>query len=354
MFLEYSKIVSPIDGDRPCGDDIRTNPSHRELYYRIKDARNTARGVERNAAPGDPLSLAQEWREVNSLGTRILTSISKDIEILAWIAEAQIRLNGYSGLRDAFSASTALFDKYWDEIHSVSCDSVEEKIAPLAGLNGINGEGTLVPAIRLASLVPGTGFARHALWDYQLAQRAGEEERRERLQAAVKDAGSAAMASHLADVTKCVEAFDALAAVLDACCGEHAPPSANTRNTLLESAAAIRILAGLSDEVPQTPGHPDGGNHIAAGGQVAATAFGGVRVATVESREDAFETLLAVAHYFRRTEPHSPISMSIETLVRRGRMDFSELLADLLPDPQARKAILTAAGIQPTGSELGT
>ncbi|MNX84625.1 hypothetical protein D3C86_1164340 [compost metagenome] len=69
----------------------------------------------------------------------------------------------------------------------------------------------------------------------------------------------------------------------------------------------------------------------------------------ISSRDEAFETLLSVARYFRRTEPHSPISLSIETLVRRGRMDFSELLAELLPETQARNAVLTAAGIKPGG-----
>lgn len=74
---------------------------------------------------------------------------------------------------------------------------------------------------------------------------------------------------------------------------------------------------------------------------------------SIGSREEAFELLLAVARYFRRTEPHSPISMAIETMVRRGRMDFSELLAELLPEQQARNAVLTAAGIQPKSNKSG-
>jgi type VI secretion system protein ImpA len=73
----------------------------------------------------------------------------------------------------------------------------------------------------------------------------------------------------------------------------------------------------------------------------------------IRSREEAFELLIAVARYFRRTEPHSPISMSIETLVRRGRMDFFELLAELLPEQQTRNAVLTAAGIQPVADKGG-
>jgi type VI secretion system protein ImpA len=45
--------------------------------------------------------------------------------------------------------------------------------------------------------------------------------------------------------------------------------------------------------------------------------------------------------------------MSIETLVRRGRMDFSELLAELLPEQHTRNAVLTAAGIKPATDKGG-
>jgi type VI secretion system protein ImpA len=34
-------------------------------------------------------------------------------------------------------------------------------------------------------------------------------------------------------------------------------------------------------------------------------------------------------------------------------MDFSELLAELLPEAQVRNAVLTAAGIKPSGESNG-
>lgn len=349
MLAERGDIEKKLNGDSPCGINIRNDPNYSEIYYKIKDARSSARSLERNVGPGEPMRLAPEWHDVNNFGLQILESVSKDIEILAWVAEAQIRLNGFAGLRDLFLSCCSLFAEHWDDIHSVETDDVGEKVGPLAGLNGVSGEGTLIQAIRLAPLVPGAGFARFTLWDYQLAQRENEIERREMLYDEAQDVGQAAMAAHLETVTGCIEAYERLVRILDERCGEAAPPSANTRNVLLEAAAAIRVLGGLSDEVQVAPAIDDAGGEEATPDRAGlADGAGGERLPhAITSREEAFEILLSVARFFRRSEPHSPISMSIETLVRRGRMDFSELLTELLPEPQARKAVLTAAGIQP-------
>ncbi|MCO4318072.1 type VI secretion system protein TssA [Phyllobacterium sp. 21LDTY02-6] len=350
--MNVSEIISPLGPGLPCGEDIRVSPQFKELYFTIKDARNSARSAERSIAPGEPVRLTQSWHEVNDLGLQILVSQSKDIEILAWLAEAQLRLRGFEGLKDVFAATASLLDNYWDELHSIGHDDVAEKLAPLAGLNGISGEGALIPAIRLSPLVPNVPFGQHTLWDYQLAQRANETGRRNALYEAASEAGVAAMSAHLGILNECMAAFDNLVSVLDRRCGDTAPPSSNTRNVLAEAASAIRVLGGITVDVPVDAVQEE---HIADGNGSAALAAAPIsaRAVAIGTREEAFEVLLSVARYFRVTEPHSPISMSIETLVRRGRMDFSELLTELLPEPQVRMAVMTAAGIQPDVENKG-
>ncbi len=276
---------------------------------------------------------------------------------MAWLAEAQLRLRGFEGLRDVYEGAASLLDNYFDSLHSIGDDDFEERFAPLAGLNGVGGEGTIIQAIRLTSLIPGGKFAQFSLWDFQLSQRAGEGDRREALQQAATEAGVAQMSGHLKVLTECIAAFDRLVAILDARCGDQAPPSSNTRSVLQEAASAIRVLAGIEAAVPASelppPHKPDLHPANANEAETEALRPRPVTAETIRSREEAFELLATVARYFRRTEPHSPISMSIETLVRRGRMDFSELLAELLPEQQMRNAVLTAAGIQPSSDRGG-
>lgn len=184
--------------------------------------------------------------------------------------------------------------------------------------------------LRLAPLIPGGKFGEHSLWDFQLAQRPNESKRREELYRLASEAGVAAMSSHLAEVNACLSSFDAIMAVLSERCGQSAPPSSNIRNTLIEAAAAIRTLGGREQEpapVEQTAAAIPGTND---NGQPA------VRTPTtspegISSRDEAFETLLSVARYFRRTEPHSPISLSIETLVRRGAWIFPNCWRSFYP-----------------------
>jgi type VI secretion system protein ImpA len=268
---------------------------------------------------------------------------------LAWLAEAELRLRGFEGLRDIYLVTMSLLDTHWDSFHSVGDDDVEERLAPLAGLNGIGGEGTIIQAIRLAPLVPGAKFAQFSLWDFQLSQRPNETKRRDELAQAVAEAGTAAMQAHLDILNGCIAAFDGLVALLGERCGDQAPPSSNTHNVLHEAAAALRTLAGIEMETAPAPQAED----AAAAAQEPVPVRSGPRPDAIGSRDEAFEILAAVARYFRRTEPHSPMSLAIETLVRRGRMDFSELLAELLPEQQVRNAVLTAAGIQPKSAKGG-
>ncbi|MBY3246384.1 type VI secretion system protein TssA [Rhizobium laguerreae] len=355
--MNVREIIDPLEQDRPCGENVRINTVSREIYYRIKDARNAARTAERSIVPGETIGLAPAWHDVSNLGLQILSSRSKDIEVLAWLAEAQLRLHGFSGLRDVYIATVSLLDKHFDALHSIGDGDFEERFAPFAGLNGVGGEGTLIQAIRLTSLIPGGKFAQFSLWDFQLSQRPNETERRKELQQAAAEAGVAQMSAFLDVLTECIAAFDRMVEILDLHCGDQAPPSSNTRNVLQEAASAIRMLAGIEAPLaaPQAPTSHESELQQQANDTDGAEAIRlrPVSAETISSREEAFELLIAVARYFRRAEPHSPISMSIETLVRRGRMDFFELLAELLPEQNSRNAVLTAAGIQPVTDKGG-
>ncbi len=347
--ISVRDIENPFEEGAPCGENIRNNTYMREIYYRIKDARNQARAAERGISPGENISLSPLWTDVSNLGLQITSSKSKDLEVLAWLAEAELRLRGFEGLRDVYQGIASLLDKHWEKFHSIGADDLEERLAPLSGLNGIGGEGTIIQAVRLSPLIPGMKFGQFSLWDFQLSQRPNEVKRREELSQAALQVGPAAMISHLGMVDGCIAAFDRLVSILNERCGQMAPPSSNTRNVLQEAALALRSLAGI--ESSQTEVQPEPPQEGA--GEPAQVRPRPLSAEQISSREEAFELLLAVARYFCRTEPHSPISMSIETLVRRGRMDFSELLAELLPEQQARNAVLTAAGIQLKSNKNG-
>lgn len=352
--MNFADLKLNISDERPCGENIRNNTGMREVYFKIKDARGLARAAERMVNPGENISLSPIWQEVSNLGMQILSSMSKDIEVLAWLMEAEIRLRGYPGLRDVYDVTVSLLEHHFEGLHSIGDDDDEERFAPFAGLNGVGGEGTLIQAIRLTPLIPNVKFGQFTLWDYQVSQRPGEDRVREDLENAVSGMDVAHVAAQMEALNECISLFDRMTEILGDRCGAHAPASSNTRNVLHEAAAALRILAHLPDHEnrPQADAENDPSASTDADGHPVGTAVVTRKptVETIASREEAFEILLAVARYFKKAEPHSPISLSIETLVRRGRMSFSELLAELLPDSHQRQAVLTAAGIKTSDS----
>jgi len=63
-------------------------------------------------------------------------------------------------------------------------------------------------------------------------------------------------------------------------------------------------------------------------------------VGSIRSRHEAVRALEAVAEYFRRHEPSSPVPLIVERAKRVVAMDFLAVLAELAPDAleQARRA----------------
>jgi type VI secretion system protein ImpA len=64
-----------------------------------------------------------------------------------------------------------------------------------------------------------------------------------------------------------------------------------------------------------------------------------MRVGAIGSRQDAIAALDAVAEFFRRTEPSSPIPLFIARAKRLVSKDFLEVLADIAPDAVAQARV---------------
>ena len=53
-----------------------------------------------------------------------------------------------------------------------------------------------------------------------------------------------------------------------------------------------------------------------------------------------------VAEWFKRNEPNSPIGFTLDEAVRRARLSWPDLIAELVSDETARQALLTSAGMK--------
>ncbi len=360
MILDLEAILAPISADEPTGRNLRGDGDGSLAYYRIKDARSVARNAERQAdAEQERGGLVGEWRVVFDEAQTVLATRSKDIEIAAWLAEASVRIHGFAGLRLAFGVLDGLVERYWANLHSLDDQDMSEKVAPLAGLNGVASEGSLIQPLRLAALTSISGGEAGTLWHYMVKRRRGPAcPEATLLGDAVSATDSDVFIQIYRDIAGALESFTSLSARLDGLCGEDAPPSSTIRNTLIEAQDALRDFSNLpvgafgdpvaDGRVEQLPSD----QADAVGVITAAPSHAGpIATAPVElqTREDALRELARIATFFREREPNSPTGYTLQTLIRRARLPLADLLQELIADEAVRRAYLNIAGI---GSEI--
>lgn len=353
--VDVSSLLEPISAENLVGVDLRQDNSPKSAYVQIRDARKAARAAERSNVFDDGNTEADDhWRVVFERSPQVFKQQAKDLEIACWYAESLIRKAGFAGLRDGFSLIRQLIEKYWDNIYPLPDeDGIETRVAALTGLNGEGAEGVLIAPIRTAAITESGQRGSFAFWQYKQAldaQRISDEQGRadqiakngftlDDIQKAVEESSSEFYVNLRDDVRDALEEYKRVGQLLSEHCGMHkAPPTSNIVNILAEILGAINHLAKF--KLPQAQ---DEASETASADGVTS---GSVTMSgAVKSRHEAFQQLSQISQFFRRTEPHSPISYIIEKAVRWGNMSLGELMHELIPDDGSRTTYRSLTGV---------
>lgn len=374
--LDFDKLLAPISSESPTGAELKEDPSLSATYYAVKDARESARAAERQlqTAWGDAAQMAAverpDWRKVVALATTTLAENSKDLWIAAWLIEGLTRQHGFVGLRDGFRLVRELSELYWEGIHPLPDDEgVTTTVAQLAGLNGVDSEGVLIGAIRSIPLTPEDSHRQLTLNDYvkaaELQQMADADARQERIdkgaisiadfEAAVRESSPEFYSQLVTEIEEASEELGKLVVTLDEKCGKDdrghslAPPASSLQSILEQCLDSVKVIGRVrlaaklqADSMGDETEHTTADNN--ATGNATGDAGGGNKGA-LRTREDAFRELLRLADFFRRTEPHSIVSYSLEQIVRWGQMSLPALLVELIGDDAVRGDMFRRVGI---------
>jgi type VI secretion system protein ImpA len=366
--IDLEALLAPLDaGEGGVGEDLRGDFSPTSPYQRLRDARAAARAEERaRDSEGEVDSVpAEGWRDVARIGQETLSGRTKDFEIAAWLTEALVRQHGLPGLTAGAKLITGLCELYWDAGFPLPDDEgLDGRAAPIGGLAGSGSDGTVMQPLRRLALFRRTDATPLGLYQWEQAEETEAIVNEERL-AARRAAGVPEVATLLAearidrgflqavaqDAVAAREAWQAMEQATDQRFGSEAPATRNV-SVLLDRMIEVTMRLGGGAPAGAAPVETPGA--VAAGGGAAPRAGAqpaGSGPAALETREDALRELGRIAEYFRRTEPHSPLSYTLEEAVRRGRMTLGELLAEVLPDQDARYGLLSRLGIRPEDTE---
>ena len=357
--MDYAGVSVAFAGASPAGFDLRADGRLIADFRAIKDERSAARSDDRSReniyvaegedTAGAVLQPSERWRSVHDACVAELSSRTKDIELLSWLAESSVRVHGITGLAGVFAAMRQLITGGFETLYPLTGeDNPADRVSSLAGLNGSqDSDGTLIRPLHLTSLIPDQVYGRFCLWEFDQAVR----KKNTGVIAAFQEAASAADGAAFLRMRGAAETCAADVAAIDSFLTEVFKADAPSFRRLREVLASIMLAYGELSVFVRLPKEemvtvPEPEPH---GGPAPAPApMTNGAAAQINDREQAFQAILQIAAFFRRTEPHSSVPFALETVVRRGRMDFMGLLAELVPDENQRREMLTRAGIEPS------
>jgi type VI secretion system protein ImpA len=323
--MDVDALVQPIGEGAPCGTDLEDTQQLAAIdAFRV-------------FGQATPLSTDTDWRAINAAALDAL-AVSHDFRLLAHLAAAQLRLSGLQPFIDSLSvASRWLEDSFAEVFPRIDDDAVLRKNA----LNYFADRMAMIDALRRVPLAShrqlGTFNLRHiAIATGQLAP--GEEEAASPPTEALIN--GAFEASPQEDLVKLVASIDAglsaLKSIESAMVAQQGVQAAPDTGSLSEVLARMRDVVAKHVRAPVIEAAAD----AAPDGAAPAAGVPG----QIRSREDAVRSLDAVAEFFRRSEPSSPVPMFVERAKRLISRDFLEVLAELAPDSLA--AVKHVGGIR--------
>ena len=318
---EGEVLLQPISDDHPCGQSLEDTALLASFdTYRL-------------FGQATPLEPVPEWAEIRDNAAAALQK-SKDLRLLAHLATAVLRTDGLPAFAETLTVASEWLARYWNQVYPLVD---EDAILRRSALNCFADQMAVVDGLRRAPLVDNRQHGRFSLRDFDLAsgqmQPGPSETRPDEAQI---NAAFAAMP--LEDLSRMQQsAAGALAALqrIDSLMRDAAGPGAAPSFDGLSSHLG-RIDRILRVQLAARPnGNPDAADAGPEGAAAAPVVPGAIR-----SREEAIRALDAVAEFFRRSEPSSPVPMFLERAKRLVSKDFLEVLADIAPDAlaQARAA----------------
>jgi type VI secretion system protein ImpA len=367
--IDLDALLMPIKDEVQAGQNVR----HGSTYRALKEAKRQEDAI--TDGPMQRPGKNPDWQKVILLATKILTEEAKDLEVLVWLAEGLTRKQGFSGLRDGLKALALAHDKCWTNLFPpvVEEGDLDGRATRLEALNTI-----LPAAIRVVPIIQQSGGISYSCYDYEKGheevetikaevQAAKSEEQRgyaksaldeaRKLGEKIDNAVTAVPLSHFLALRDLIcQAWDAFQA-LDRSATEKYGAEGFTLRPLREVLESCRDLLdalvrkkggmGLRAEGTDEPKHKE---HTVTTTSAEEVPLSG----EVRSRKEALEQLQNVADFFRRTEPHSPVSYLVQRAARWGQMPLAEWLQEVIKNAEVLGEVKETLGLAKDSTTTST
>jgi type VI secretion system protein ImpA len=356
MDARVNGLLVPISDAHPCGEDLSFSPE----FDRIMEAR---REDDATVDYGEwQAALKQtDWPTVIACCADLLQTRSKDLRLVAWLAEAEVKTTGLPGLCNGIETMCRLIERFGPEVHPRGDDSDHERrIGALSWF--VTRMAQLVRQIPITQSKAG----RYCLNDHESAVLLQTQAQRnaesgatqddkitmEKFAAAVAKTDKALYLQWIAETEQCRSALAGLRKASDELFGNDGPSLSPLEGGI--EALSLRLNMIAKDLGITAPGATAAGMQVAdpavSDGSGMDTAI--VPAGPIKSRAQALELLRHVAIFFRTTEPHSPVAYLADKAAYWGDMPLHAWLRSIVKDNGTLAHIEELLGVK-TESEHG-
>jgi type VI secretion system protein ImpA len=329
-------LLDPLSAENPCGEDLEDSQLLASFdAYRI-------------FGQSAPLSDETDWREIRDRSLEALEK-SKDFRLLAHLASAAVRTEGFPALPETLSIAARWLESWSGEVFPrVDEDAILRRNA----LNGFADRMAVVDGARRAPILRHAQLGAVSIRDIeiatgQLAPAEGETAAMDegQLNALLTASAQEELQALSEQLDQAVQSLKSIESAMRDHGGTEAAPAFDPLAVPL-----ARTLSLINDHLAtRSPAASEASD--SADSSVAAAEGGAVAVGAIRNRQDATRALDAVATFFRTNEPSSPIPLLLERAKRLVAKDFLEVLAELAPEALAPAK--AASGVRDSADASG-
>ena len=337
-------ILAPIPGDNPSGIDLRYD-NKLLIHDKIKEARRQDDELAQGAWQAERKTA--NFPFVLKLAQDSIATVSKDLQLAAWLTEALIHLERFAGLRQGIELTYNLLTTFWDTVYPIIEDDDRElRARPLTWLGTmldfplravpLNADGHSWFIYKESRLV---GYEDQAKADKEKKARAKLiEEGKLAPEVFDKAFGDTPKAFYL-QAEKDLDASQAVLETLEKYCdeafGDDSPSFGKLRTAITEVRHTVHQLLEKKrekepdpvEEVPVETGE-EAGEGGEGGGTVSATGLAAFSAAEPADRRQAIAGIAAAASFLRKKEPLSPAPYLMLRGLRWGELRTGARLGD--------------------------
>lgn len=346
--IDFEALFAPITEENPSGENVR----YSGLYDQILEARRADEDLAQGAWKTE-LKTA-DYRKVIELAVPALKTQTKDLQISAYLSEALVMEHGFAGLRDSLKLMSGLQEKFWETIfpeidegdmesRANAVDWMDDKCAIAAKKAPIIQSGYSFLDFEDSKKFDFPDNIDTLSTDDQNKYRAlqAQAERENRVTAdlwrkARIDSRRAFYEELSIAIEECKEAYQELNRVIEEKYSRNQMPGmSNLKKSFEDIQSLVKTLleekrAEEPDPVEDAASETENeaktnGNETVAQAQAAGSG-------AIRNRQDALKRLNELAEFFRKTEPHSPVSYLISRAVKWGNMPLETWLQDVIKD----------------------